>query len=78
MGKRGIVILIVSLSLACGGGIAQSVTLGQNAPELFEKGMNALQGSSATRSIPNAVDYFRRSAELQFAPAHSRNGWLAA
>lgn len=55
---------------------AQTTTAGQNAPELFEKGMNALQGSSATLSRANAIDYFRRSSELGFAPAQVVLGYL--
>lgn len=76
MRNRRFAILIVSLSLACLRGNAQSAPLGENAPELFEKGMNALQGSRTTRSIPNAVDYFRRSAELGFAPAEVVLGYF--
>lgn len=67
--NRRVAVLILSLSLICASSNAQSAGLGQNASELFEKGMNALQGSNATRSKPNAIDYFRRSAELGFAPA---------
>jgi TPR repeat protein len=48
---------------------AQTTTSGLDAPELFEKGMNALGGSNATHSGANAIDYFRRSSELGFAPA---------
>jgi len=69
MRKPHVALLILSLLLPWSSSTAQSAGLGQNAPELFEKGMNALQGSSATRSNPNAIDYFRRSAELGFAPA---------
>src|ERR1700684_1185764 len=76
MRNRRYAILIVWLSLAFARGNAQSVSPGQNAPELFEKGMNALQGSSATRSIPNAVEFFRRSAELGFAPAQVVLGYF--
>jgi hypothetical protein len=70
------VILMLSLSLAYIRGNGQSVPLGQNASELFEKGMNALRGSSATRSSPNAINYFRRSAELGFAPAQVVLGYF--
>src|SRR5271157_3911513 len=49
---------------------------GIDASELFEKGMNALRGSSATQSTPNAIDYFRRSAELGFAPAQVVLGYF--
>lgn len=68
--------LILSLSFVCESGVAQSAGPGQNAPDLFEKGMNALQASSSTRSVPNAVDYFRRSAELGFVPAQVVLGYF--
>jgi TPR repeat protein len=76
MQNRRFAIVVALLALVCAGGNAQSAPLGQNAPELFEKGMNALQGSSATRSVPNAIDYFRRSAELGFAPAQVVLGYF--
>jgi hypothetical protein len=76
MRNRLFATLVVSLSLACARGNAQVTTLGQNAPQLFEKGMNALRGSSATHSSANAVDYFRRSAELGFAPAQVVLGYF--
>jgi TPR repeat protein len=76
MRNRLFLILIVLLPLTGTRGNGQSASPGQNAPELFEKGMNALQGSSATRSLPNAVDYFRHSAELGFAPAQVVLGYF--
>jgi TPR repeat protein len=51
-------------------------TVGLNPPELFQKGMHALQGSSTSHSELNAVEYFRRSAELGFAPAQVVFGYL--
>lgn len=74
--NRRVAVLTLSLSLLCASSNAQSAGLGQNASELFEKGMNALQGSNATRSKPNAIDYFRRSAELGFAPAQVVLGYF--
>jgi len=76
MRNRRFAILMMSLSLAWVCGNAQSGSPGRNAPELFEKGMNALQGSGATRSTPDAIDYFRRSAELGFAPAQVVLGYF--
>jgi TPR repeat protein len=38
--------------------------------------MNALEGSSATRSGPNAIEYFQRSADLGFAPAEIVLGYF--
>lgn len=76
MGNIRLAVLMLSLCLPCALGNAQSAELAQNASQLFEKGMNALQGSSATRSIPNAVDYFHRSADLGFAPAQVVMGYF--
>ncbi len=55
---------------------AQTATAGLNAPQLFDKGMNALMGSGVTRSDLNAIEYFHRSAELGFAPAQVVLGYL--
>lgn len=49
---------------------------GSDASELFDKGMNALRGSDATRSSANATDYFRRSAELGYVPAQVVLGYF--
>jgi hypothetical protein len=38
--------------------------------------MNALEGTSATGSGANAIDYFRRSSDLGFAPAQVVLGYL--
>jgi TPR repeat protein len=51
-------------------------TAGLDPSALFDKGMNALAGSSASRSGANAIEYFRRSAELGFAPAEVVLGYL--
>ncbi len=55
---------------------AQTATLGQDAPKLFDQGMNALTGGSATRSSANALEYFHRSAELGYAPAQDVLGYF--
>ena len=51
-------------------------TAGLEPSALFDKGMNALTGSSASRSGANAIEYFHRSAELGFAPAEVVLGYL--
>lgn len=43
---------------------AETVTLGTNPQQLFEKGMNALTGTGPSRSDVQALDYFRRAADL--------------
>jgi uncharacterized protein len=55
--------------------IAQT-TAGLDPSALFDKGMNALAGSSASRSGANAIEYLRRSADLGFAPAEVVLGYL--
>lgn len=70
-------LLILSLSLLCSSILANAqTTTGLDPSELFEKGMNALIGSSASRSGANAIEYFRRSAELGFAPAQVVLGYF--
>lgn len=55
---------------------AQATTLGMNATQLYEKGMNALIGAGPSRNDLNAVDYIRRSAELGYAPAQVTLGYF--
>src|SRR5271154_6064478 len=55
---------------------AQTDTLGLNAPQLFDKGMNALLGSPASRNDVTALDSFHRAAELGYAPAQVVLGYL--
>jgi len=74
--NRGFAIFVMLVVLGCTLAAAQTTTSGLNPPELFEKGMNALEGSSATHSGANAIEYFRRSAELGFAPAQVVLGFL--
>jgi TPR repeat protein len=61
---------------AIGFAIGAAQTAGLNAPQLFDQGMNALMGSSVTRSDANAMEYFHRSADLGFAPAQVVLGYL--
>jgi TPR repeat protein len=51
-------------------------TAGLSAPQLFERGMNELAGSSDTRSGANAIEFFRRSAEMGYAPGEVVLGYL--
>lgn len=43
---------------------------------LFEQGMNAIRGSSFNRSDANTIEFFRRSAELGYAPAQVVLGYM--
>ncbi|MGA2855783.1 MAG: tetratricopeptide repeat protein [Candidatus Sulfotelmatobacter sp.] len=67
---------VICFFLGCIAADGQTVTAGLNAPQLFDKGMDALMGSSVTRSDLNAIGYFHRSAELGFAPAQVVLGYL--
>jgi len=55
---------------------AQNATLGLNASQLYEKGMNSLLGVGVSRNDLNAVDYFRRSAELGYPQAQVVLGYF--
>jgi uncharacterized protein len=55
---------------------AQNPTLGLNASQLYEKGMNSLLGVGVSRNDLNAVDYFRRSAELGYPQAQVVLGYF--
>jgi TPR repeat protein len=55
---------------------SQTTNPGMDAPKLFDKGMNALTGSSATQSTANALEYFHRSAEQGYAPAQDVLGYF--
>jgi uncharacterized protein len=67
---------IICFALSYASSNAQTAAAGPSATELFGKGMNALVGSSATRSGANAIEYFRRSADLGYAPAQVVLGYL--
>ncbi|MBZ5650845.1 MAG: sel1 repeat family protein [Acidobacteriia bacterium] len=56
--------------------IAQNASLGLNAPQLYEKGMNNLMGVGISRNDLNAIDYLRRSAELGYLPAQVVLGYF--
>jgi TPR repeat protein len=55
---------------------AQTPTLGLNALQLYEKGMNSLMGVGVSRNDLNAVAYLRRSAELGYPPAQVALGYF--
>lgn len=66
------VLFLASLSTA----VSAQNTLGMNAPRLFDQGMDSLMGIGVTNSDVNAVDYFRRSADLGYAPAQTVMGYF--
>jgi uncharacterized protein len=55
---------------------AQTGTLGLNAPQLYERGMNSLLGLGVSRNDLNAVDYFRRSSDLGYPQAQVVLGYF--
>jgi uncharacterized protein len=68
--------LILFCCLGSGSICAETATLGLNAPQLFNQGMNALIGAGVSRSETTAVDFFRRSADLGYAPAQVVLGYF--
>jgi TPR repeat protein len=76
MRRRFLSFFLICFGVASSLTNAQTATAGLNAPQLFDKGMNALVGSGVTRSDVNAIEYFHRSAELGFAPAQVVVGYL--
>jgi TPR repeat protein len=72
--------VVVSILLLClqlsSAAKTQTATLGLNAPQLYEKGMNSLLGTGVSRNELNAVDYFRRSAELGYPQAQVVLGYF--
>jgi len=75
MFRRVLAFLLTSFALTLALGNAQT-TAGLNAPQLYEKGMNALVGSRVTQSGVDAMEYFRRSADLGYAPAQVVLGYF--
>ncbi len=67
--------LILSVLLTSAA-VAQTGTLGLNAPQLYEKGMNNLLGARVSRNDLNAVDLFRRSADLGYPQAQVALGYF--
>jgi uncharacterized protein len=73
MRVRALAILAIGFLCSTAG---DTQTTGLNAPQLFDQGMNALMGSSVTRSDANAMEYFHRAADQGFAPAQVVLGYL--
>jgi tetratricopeptide (TPR) repeat protein len=45
-------------------------------PGLFEQGMNGIRGNSVNRNDRDTLEFFRRSAELGYAPAQVALGYM--
>src|SRR5271170_4506267 len=76
MRVRALAAFVMCFALSSVSNNAQTAAAGPGAPELFGKGMNALVGSSTTRSGANAIEYFLRSADMGYAPAQVVLGYL--
>lgn len=69
-------LLLLCFGLSLASAHAQTSTLGLNAPRLFDKGMNTLIGVGVSQNDLDAIDYFRRSAELGYPPAEVVLGYF--
>ncbi|MBS1853395.1 MAG: sel1 repeat family protein [Acidobacteria bacterium] len=70
-GRTGLIFVALLLSSAFPGYAQLSP------PQLYEKGMNSLMGAGgATHSEHDALEYFRRSADLGYAPAQVAMGYF--
>jgi TPR repeat protein len=69
-------LLLLSCGLSLASAHGQTPALGLNAPRLFEKGMNALIGVGVSQNDLDAIDYFRRSADLGYPPAQVVLGYF--
>ena len=69
MFRAQLILLFVLIGVVC---FAQN-----NSPEaLYQRGMDAISGAGPSRNDLQALDYFRRSAELGYAPAQVALGYL--
>src|SRR5258708_5878570 len=73
---RPVLFSILLLCVLTSAAYSQTPSLGLNAPQLYEKGMNSLLGAGVSRNDLDAVDYFRRSAELGYPQAQVVLGYF--
>ena len=69
-------VILFACLLSALGLFAETTTLGTNSQQLFDRGMNALTGTGPSRSDVQALDYFRRAADLGFVPAQVVLGYF--
>src|SRR4029077_5791435 len=74
--RRTLISALILSGLLTSAAVAQTGTLGLNAPQLYEKGMNSLLGVRVSRNDLNAVDLFRRSADLGYPQAQVALGYF--
>lgn len=75
-GQRLAIAVLLFCFLSRPAAYAQSSSMGLNASQLYEKGMNSLIRVGVDRNDLNAVDYIRRSAELGYGPAQVLLGYF--
>lgn len=68
--------LLVSVLSLVAAGECQTTTLGLDPGKLYDKGMNLVLGSNVSQSGTDAIEYFRRSADLGYAPAQVALGYF--
>lgn len=76
MRRRFPALFLLCFGLILASAYAQTAALGLNAPKLFDKGMNALIGVGVSQNDLEAIDYFRRSADLGYSPAQVVLGYF--
>jgi TPR repeat protein len=74
--RRALISALILSVLLTSAAFAQTGTLGLNAPQLYEKGLNSLLGVGVSRNDLNAVDFFRRSADLGYPQAQVVLGYF--
>ncbi len=66
-----------TIAIVCFVLISLLATAQSNSPEaLYERGMDAISGAGISRNDLQALDYFRRSAELGYGPAQVVMGYF--
>jgi TPR repeat protein len=69
--------VFLAFCLLFGSGFTHAQSGAINAPRLFELGMNAYTGIGPGRNEREALDLFRRSADLGYPPAETVMGYLS-
>ncbi len=73
---RAVFVFIVFYTASAITSFAQGPPLNGSPEQLFDAGMNAISGSAGTRDYLAAIEYFRRSAQKDYAPAQVALGYF--
>ena len=73
---RAVFVFIVFYTASAIASFAQGPPLNGAPEQLFDAGMNAISGSAGTRDYLAAIEYFRRSAQKDYAPAQVALGYF--